>query len=394
MRFIYVPPTHALSRFNVFPGSPLRVHHQPVSSIEAGFWFIAMKLDHRTDLANDFLANERLHRRPSEIKHWALQCGYEPSANVVMNAPTVYSDLVIDQLRRQGNPLKFQFDDLIRRYGTTFSVKFLVCGPDRVWATGCREPAVTENPHGDFPGFNLYGELLCSIFKQYRSGPVDPVFGIRGIMRGDVTLDADNTSKTVLFLSDSIGRQIKTVDSGHFRVISGGTFGRLSDVIVAEGVAHRDFSLMIIHCGINDSQRGVPTRERSWLAMEQCLTKWISEGFQACNIIISLPIPHPSCSDVRSYSSWVETRAVRMGMNIVNWSRLPSSPFGEHGLSDLRLYDKDRFHLSHAGFSKLWHQWCDLMPSLSTVGYQMGRPRFLNKGRPAKRDHAGRFIDG
>ena len=113
---IPIDASHRLSRFYVHGQPYLHLNHLQFTSIESCYFYAVLCNAGNETMAEEMRCDQRLQRKPGEIRMWCNERGFEPSAASVFASSRIYSDIVKYQFKSADNPFVSAFFDTLVPY--------------------------------------------------------------------------------------------------------------------------------------------------------------------------------------------------------------------------------------------------------------------------------------
>ena len=315
-----------------------------------------------------------LRHRPESIKSW-VDSQFTLNSFWLFRLDEVYETVAIHLLSRPGNVLSKEFRRDSRSTLYPERLQYYSCSTkEMIFGCGFR----FESPKIDDlevpPGQNLWGRIVTKIFKTWLRGheqspPMDITSLIDGTLRPPPN---DTTRKTILLLTDSMGRQVKAIPAGDVVRIGGGVYGDLAGEIQARNLVLSQYKYIIVVCGTNHCRyMNYELWHRSLDELWACLKPALDVNPNT-RIIFNTPIWHPRQRYVVDHGRWVTDKFYGVaGVHMFEWHEPRGNPFVLANRSlRRRLFHHDRFHVCHKGFRVLWDAWCSVFEELRAIDFK------------------------
>ena len=162
-----------------------------------------------------------------------------------------------------------------------------------VWSCGTRDRPTIATDQKQFPGLNLYGNVLYDLHEEVKHAGENPV-SFRQPLETWLSRRQNHTypPKTVFVLADSICRVVKLIDQGFVTSVSGGNFRTVADRaerdLAANNLRLEDFTYLVVHVGVNELKpwRGEKQQRDSWRFMRSLLRGAVDHGISPHRILV------------------------------------------------------------------------------------------------------------
>jgi hypothetical protein len=395
---IYVHMDHALNRYKVLPGLML-FNKVIVTSMEMAMNTVMLFQLHRPGLAHDLVNNDALKKNPTSIASWVKQHGVQPTTEWLFNQSQVYADLLRHFVDQSGPFREAVYEAYLSRPDPE-NLRFFVCSAvhELIWSAGISygKTQQEENFHRPVLGFNMYGQLLENLLRNLKDNDFRAYWPGDMLLRIPGLFDESPQRRSVLVLGDSTVKFFPSIVNGKVISISGGRYYQILDAIEACSLNLSDYDYVIFVVGVNMLKASSFERERSWQKLRHVMVRE-ARLRRDKSILLSPAIPHRKVATVRALTDEVKHSLLGENIAMVDWEVL-GNPFTH--LDDRiksKYFEDDRFHPNHRGVRLMWRFWCDYLPNLHLIPYELSKDScayskyhfadILRRRRAAKRNY-------
>jgi hypothetical protein len=377
VKIIEVGPDSHLAKLHKH-STNLHYYGVDAKSVEGIFGYILLCQHGRRDLAEESLTIKRIQNNPCQIRPWIGSKKVVSCVDFQIAAPHIYRDILYEQLNQPASPFRAAFIKEIQDVPNK-KIDFVVysSNKDMVYTVGfSKRDYANVLPDDPSIGFNFYGDHLSKMAKMYRCGKPVPAPTFGGSLVNSRLFMQRSYTRTVLIVSDSIPRNVKSIQGGYRVSVSGGRYADIAEELEYQwehcGVHIAQFQFVIIVIGVNVIQR---ESERENIASINPIGNLLIDEARkrtSKDIIFSTPFNHPTVPDARRHVEAVQNYFAGENIHVMSWFERDNPFIDANGELEMAYSDfKDYFHLSHRGFRLHWLEWCRLIPELMTINYKL-----------------------
>jgi hypothetical protein len=316
------------------------------------------------------------------------------SADILVNSQKLFEDLVLGQIDGEccdradyGDALAYQANAM----SDPRTENLIVCssGNETTYSCGLKQTEVArlydESDSPFLPGNHVWARVMRKVLNASLGDYTVFNFAPKLQFMQEPIKFPESHPKTVLVVSNSLTRYIRSLEMGKHIVVPGATFKRLIEEINSKDIDVTQFHFVVLQAGVIECDDGREAEKSSMEALRSFLAS-ITRNLDSPTFLVCPTFPYSDVHhNTRGYGKWL-SRKLRDIPNVLvfDWDNVPS-PFFPNGRRNSDLFD-DKTHISRLGTMHLWRLWQGSIPQLSLISCDLHQYPYGK--RPAEVDSA------